>query len=96
MAQGYKTGGRQKGTPNRTTATARDAMQLAFEGIGGVDALTTWAKKNQTEFFKLYARLIPIQQEISGPEGDPLEIRQLPATDEWLKQFSEAGQEKST
>lgn len=87
MAKGQKTGGRQKGTPNRVTATAKEAMQLAFEGLGGVDALTAWARKNQTDFYKLYARLIPIQQEVSGPEGEPVEIRQLPATDEWLKQF---------
>jgi hypothetical protein len=95
MAQGYKTGGRQKGTPNRVTSAAREAMQLAFEGIGGVDALTTWAKKNQTEFFKLYARLIPIQQEISGPEGEPVEFREMPATEEWLKQFSQIGQKSA-
>ena len=88
MARGQKTGGRQKGTPNRVTATAKEAFQLAFEELGGVPALTKWAKGNQDTFYKLYARLIPMQQEISGPEGDPVEIRQLPATDDWLKQFA--------
>ena len=34
-----KTGGRVKGTPNKTTATAKKAMELAAEGIGGTDRL---------------------------------------------------------
>ncbi len=92
MAKGQKTGGRQKGTPNRMTATAKQAFQLAFEELGGVPALTAWAQDNPSDFFRLYARLIPMQQEISGPEGEPVEIRQLPATDEWLKQFATEGE----
>jgi len=75
MAKGIKTGGRKKGTPNRTTASAREAMSLAFEGIGGVGALQTWALENQTEFYKLYGRLIP--QEITGKDGGAIEIRRL-------------------
>ncbi len=87
MARGYKTGGRQKGTPNRMTSTAKDAFQLAFDELGGVPAMVEWAKGNQEVFYRLYARLIPMQQEISGPEGEPVEVRQYPAIDEWLKQF---------
>lgn len=55
-----KTGGRQKGTPNKTTVVAREAFNIAFHGIGGTDALTRWARNNEDEFFKLYARLIPV------------------------------------
>lgn len=60
MAKGRKTGGRQPGSPNKTTVQAREAFQAAFEGIGGVEKLTTWADENPTEFYKHFARLIPI------------------------------------
>lgn len=58
--------GRPKGSLNKTTKSAREAMELAFSGIGGVPALIRWAKENTTEFFKLYGRLIPVQNEHSG------------------------------
>ena len=61
MAKGKKTGGRQAGTLNKTTKLAKEAMATAFEGLGGVDALQTWAHKNQTDFYKLWARLIPAE-----------------------------------
>lgn len=49
---------------------------LAAEGIGGVEALTAWAKKNPGEFWKLYARLIPTEQHIGVGEGaEPYETR---------------------
>ena len=69
MAKGKKTGGRTSGTPNRLTKSAREAFQLAFDGIGGAGRLTEWAKVNPTEFFKLYARLIPVEHVGEGGEG---------------------------
>jgi len=33
----------------------------AFNRIGGHHALAEWAEANRTEFYKLYARLIPMQ-----------------------------------
>jgi hypothetical protein len=65
-----KTGGRQKGKPNKLTSSAKEAFALAFEGIGGVDKLTEWARENPGDFFKLYARLIPA--ELTGANGEPL------------------------
>ena len=61
--------GRPKGSPNKLTKSARDAFALAFEGIGGAEALRRWALENQTEFFKLYARLIPVEHVGEGGEG---------------------------
>lgn len=61
--------GRKKGVPNKTTTAAREAFGLAFAGIGGADALTVWAKDNPTEFYKLYARLIPVEHVGDGGEG---------------------------
>ena len=65
-----KHGGRAKGTPNKLTKTAREAFQLAFEACGGANNLTTWAQENPTEFFKLYARLIPVEH--TGEGGGPV------------------------
>lgn len=59
MALGHKTGGRVAGTPNKATATAKQAFQLAFDEIGGPQALAAWAAENQTDFYKLFSKLIP-------------------------------------
>ena len=62
--KGDKRERKKKGDTNKTTRAAKEAFAMAFEGIGGVTALTTWAKTNKADFFKLYARLIPV--ELSG------------------------------
>lgn len=59
-------GGRKKGQQNASTVAAKEAFALAFKGIGGVTALRGWAEENQTEFFKLYARLIPVDVNAGG------------------------------
>ena len=64
--------GRKAGTPNKVTTAAKEAFALAFEGIGGVKELAKWAKENQTEFFKLYARMIPV--ELSGEVKARIEV----------------------
>ena len=54
-----KTGGRQSGTPNVITGAFRDAIRIAFTGLGGHENFLAWAKDHQTEFYKIAARLIP-------------------------------------
>jgi len=49
----------RKGCPNKFTANAKQAFQYAFSKMGGEKALAEWGKKNPTDFYKLYARLIP-------------------------------------
>lgn len=58
-----------KGAVNKLTKSAREAYQAAFESIGGTDSLAVWAKANKTEFYKLYARLIPVEHVGEGGEG---------------------------
>lgn len=65
-----KTGGRRRGTANKTTKAAREVFQMAFDKSGGVTALTAWAKLNRTEFYKLFARLIPV--ELAGSPDAPI------------------------
>lgn len=59
MTWGHKTGGRQKGTPNKFTSNVKDAFSEAFEMLGGAQALYKWAQRNQTDFYKLASKLIP-------------------------------------
>ena len=66
---GLRRGGGRTG-PNKLTTQAREAFQIAFDEIGGPEALAAWAAENRTEFYKLYGRLIPT--EITGAGGDPL------------------------
>ena len=59
--------GRKPGVQNKLSRAAKEAFELAFDGIGGVEALMTWARRNRTEFYKLYARLIPADLKLTLP-----------------------------
>ena len=50
--------GRPVGSKNKFT-TLKAAFIEAFEEIGGVDNLVEWARCNQTEFYRMLARLMP-------------------------------------
>jgi hypothetical protein len=69
--------GRPKGLQNKVTRAAKEAFNIAFEGIGSVEALIAWGKKNRSEFYKLYARLIPTEQHIGNPDGTPINFQLL-------------------
>ena len=64
-----KIGGRRKGTPNKLTGTFREAVLLAYDSIGGHEALSKWAAENPTEFYRIAARLIPTEVKCSDGEG---------------------------
>lgn len=66
MAKGKKTGGRQPGTQNKLSSTVKDNVIAVFDGLGGVDFMQKWAKKNATEFFRIYSKLIPTDLKIGG------------------------------
>ena len=53
-------GGRQKGTANKVTLACREAIEYAFQEIGGAEALATWARNNREAFYtRIYTRLLP-------------------------------------
>ena len=58
--------GRKPGVPNKLNRTAREAFEIAFDTLGGPQGLSRWAQKHQSDFYKLYAKLIPMQVEGSG------------------------------
>lgn len=66
--------GRRKGVPNKMTQSAKEAFQQAFDSLGGAKNLATWARDNETEFYKIYSRLIPVEQRLADPNGEPLQI----------------------
>lgn len=70
-------GGRPKGAVNKTTAKAKEAFQLAFEELGGVDAMVKWAKRdpdNLRLFYSLYSKLIPVDVQTDGEKVNALTI----------------------
>lgn len=58
--------GKPKGAISHMTRSAKEAFQFAFDAAGGAHGLAAWAAENPTEFYKLYARLIPVEQQVSG------------------------------
>lgn len=80
MAYGQKTGGRKKGTPNKSTIEIREAYQKLVEG--NLDNMTKWldtiAKDNPEKamdmMLKLSEYMIPklARQEIVGDGGEDL------------------------
>lgn len=67
--KGKKTGGRKSGTPNKMTTSAKAAFEFAFAELGGADGLADWARDNQGEFYRLFARLIPKPLELGTDAG---------------------------
>lgn len=73
-ARGQRGPGRPKGSPNKTTAIAKDAIAAAADKLGGTDRLVAWAKedtKNEAAFWTtIYPKLLPLQ--VTGEGGGPI------------------------
>lgn len=71
-----KTGGRAKGTPNKTTALIKDAVLKAAEAAGKEDGmvgyLTSQALLNPGPFMALMGKVLPTQ--ITGDASNPVGI----------------------
>ncbi len=72
----YSTG-RKKGSKNRYSNDVRAAFHGAYDQMGGDkinpktgkpytghEAMLNWARENQTEFYRLYAKMIPRTEEL--------------------------------
>lgn len=68
--------GRPKGAINKTTRTAKEAIALAAERLGGVDRLVDWCKEdpgNEKAFWSsVYPKLLPLQ--VANEGGEPFEV----------------------
>ena len=76
MALGKKTGGRQKGTLNKTTQALKDAIleaaALAGNKEGLIGYLRTQASANPGPFMALLGKILPMQ--VAGDPDNPLEV----------------------
>jgi len=73
-----KTGGRAKGTPNKSTIAIREAVLQVFadlqHGSGGENRhFLDWALGNPSDFYRLSAKLLPRQ--VTGEDGGPVITR---------------------
>jgi len=67
-------GGRKKGSLNKTTKGAKMILEEAFRDMGGKAAFVRWGRDNPTEFYKIWAKLLPanIKAELTGEGGGPI------------------------
>jgi hypothetical protein len=67
--------GRKKGVPNKLSMTVKDNVIEVFNQLGGTGQMLIWAKdpKNQSEFYKIYTRLLPIEAQVTGAAGGAIE-----------------------
>lgn len=72
--QGNAGKGRKKGTPNKTTASVKAALTEAFDRLGGVPSLVAFGQEQPAEFYKLWAKILPKELEVSGKDGAPIGV----------------------
>jgi hypothetical protein len=77
MATGIKTGGRVKGTPNKTTRALKDAVLSAFDTVGAEDYLVTVAREDPRTFCALLGKVLPMQ--LTGEDGGPIRTEEVDA-----------------
>jgi hypothetical protein len=70
MAKGVKTGGRQKGTPNKVTKEVKEMVLEALDEAGGVAYLKARALDTPGPFLSLLGKVLPMQ--ITGEGGGPV------------------------
>lgn len=88
-AKRKKTGGREKGTPNKVTSTVKMMVLAALDKVGGEAYLAKLAKSHPQAFATLLGKVMPTQvvgdvsyryvAEMPPPEED---------AEEWLKRYA--------
>ena len=86
--------GRPKGVPNKLTASVKEAIEAAAQGLGGGTRLEAWAREapeNEKAFWTvIYPKLLPLQ--VTGKDGGPLQVAAVNLmTDEQLGAVVQAG-----
>ncbi len=89
--------GRKKGSKNRYSNDVRAAFHGAFDEMGGDqinpetgkpytghEAMLVWARKNQTEFYRLFAKMLPKTAELAEDTHEDF-IAELIIEDEQAK-----------
>lgn len=70
--------GRPKGSPNKVSAAAKDAIAQAAEELGGYKRLVAWAKEdpvNERAFWAtIYPKLLPLKVGADEDSSGPLQV----------------------
>lgn len=66
--------GRKPGVPNKLSMTVKENVIEVFNRIGGVEQMSVWATDNPSQFYNIYAKILPMQTEISGIDGSSIPL----------------------
>ena len=77
------TGGSRKGIPNRQTVAIKDAIERAFDKLGGTDNLVHVGRTDPRTFCALLSRLLPTK--LANADGSPLLAALTELTDAQLE-----------
>ena len=58
---GERRGGRKAGTPNKLTRSIKEAIEVAFDQVGGAKYLARMAEEQPTAFLTLLGKAMPTQ-----------------------------------
>ena len=83
LKAGERTVGRAKGTPNQLTASIKDAIQNAFEELGGTSYLVHVGRSDPRTFCAVLSKLLPTK--LSNADGSPLLAALTELTDAQLE-----------
>ena len=72
MAKGVKTGGRQKGTPNKVNGALKDMILQALDRAGGVEYLLEQSATSPTAFMALVGKVLPMT--VAGDPDAPVAL----------------------
>ena len=75
--------GRPKGLPNRQTVAIKEAIERAFEKLGGTDYLVHVGQSDPRTFCALLSRLLPTK--LANADGSPLLAALTELTDAQLE-----------
>lgn len=70
MAKGVKTGGRQKGSPNKVSRELKDMILGALDEAGGQAYLVRQAESSPAAFMTLVGKVLPMQVNGPGEQGE--------------------------
>ena len=75
--------GRPKGIPNKTTQSVKEAIERAFEELGGMSYLVHVGRTDPRTFCALLSKLLPTK--LSNADGSPLLAALTELTDAQLE-----------
>jgi hypothetical protein len=88
-----KTGGRQKGTLNKTSALLKDAVLEAADTAGGIAGLVGYlalqARENPVAFMGLLGKLVPSQIAAEVTQSVATVTAEIMTPEEWAEQWAE-------